>query len=155
MLFRISFAADQRYNPFRRCLLSFSTIQSVSFSSTHTAHHTGASDQQTGSSAQQQQQQKQQQQQRRLTVAVLGLPNAGKSTLTNRLIGHKISGVSSKRNTTIDPQLGSFVVGSSQVCGSGPASATLARSNQLSTAAVAAFVHTSCLCCPVHAGPAV
>lgn len=73
-------------------------------------------------SADQQQQQKQQHpvpqepdQQCRLIVAVVGLPNAGKSTLTNRLIGHKISGVSSKRNTTIDPQLGSFTVGSSQV----------------------------------------
>lgn len=50
-----------------------------------------------------------------MIVAVIGLPNAGKSTLTNRLIGHKISGVSSKRNTTVDPQLGSFTVGSTQV----------------------------------------
>jgi tRNA U34 5-carboxymethylaminomethyl modifying GTPase MnmE/TrmE len=62
-----------------------------------------------------QQQQEQQQQQRLLSVAVVGLPNAGKSTLVNRLAGTKISGVSSKRNTTIDPQLGAFTTGDCQV----------------------------------------
>jgi ribosome biogenesis GTPase A len=111
MLFRSSFA-DQRSNLFRRCLLCFSTSLSATSSSKHIKEHTEASEQpRPGSKGQQQQQQ-----QRRLIVAVVGLPNAGKSTLTNRLIGHKISGVSSKRNTTIDPQLGSFAFGSSQVC---------------------------------------
>jgi GTP-binding protein Era len=40
---------------------------------------------------------------------------AGKSTLVNRLLGTKISGVSSKRNTTITPQLGGFTSGAAQV----------------------------------------
>jgi GTP-binding protein Era len=40
---------------------------------------------------------------------------AGKSTLVNRLLGTKISGVSSKRNTTITPQLGCFTSGAAQV----------------------------------------
>ncbi|KAF6257138.1 P-loop containing nucleoside triphosphate hydrolase protein [Scenedesmus sp. NREL 46B-D3] len=40
---------------------------------------------------------------------------AGKSTLVNRLLGTKISGVSSKRNTTITPQLGCVTSGPAQV----------------------------------------
>ncbi|KAI1288480.1 GTPase Era, mitochondrial [Halotydeus destructor] len=37
---------------------------------------------------------------RLLKVAVIGMPNAGKSTLTNQLIGTKVSAVSSKVHTT-------------------------------------------------------
>jgi predicted GTPase len=53
--------------------------------------------------------------QRILNAAIVGLPNAGKSTLVNRLTCSKISGVSSKRNTTITPQLGCFAEGVTQV----------------------------------------
>lgn len=53
------------------------------------------------------------------SILVSALPGcfltAGKSTLVNRLVGSKVSGVSSKRNTTITPQLGCLTVGSSQV----------------------------------------
>jgi GTPase Era involved in 16S rRNA processing len=53
--------------------------------------------------------------QRTLRVAVLGVPNAGKSTLVNALTGAKVSAVSPKTNTTATPCLGAFTVGSAQV----------------------------------------
>lgn len=54
-------------------------------------------------------------QQHVLKVALVGYPNAGKSELTNKLVGTKVTGVSSKRNTTITPHLGAFTEGHSQV----------------------------------------
>ena len=54
-------------------------------------------------------------QQRTLRVAVLGVPNAGKSTLVNALTGAKVSAVSPKTNTTAVPCLGAFTLGEAQV----------------------------------------
>lgn len=54
-------------------------------------------------------------QQRFLQVGLVGCPNAGKSELTNRLVGQKVTAVSSKRNTTVDVHLGAFTEGSTQV----------------------------------------
>lgn len=48
-------------------------------------------------------------------VAVLGLPNAGKSTLVNALVGSKVSIVSSKVQTTRTRVLGIAMFGESQV----------------------------------------
>lgn len=48
-------------------------------------------------------------------IAVLGAPNAGKSTLTNALVGEKVSIVSSKVQTTRTRVLGIYLDGPSQV----------------------------------------
>jgi small GTP-binding protein len=48
--------------------------------------------------------------QRSLNVAIVGLPNAGKSTLLNRVLGVKVSAVSPKYNTTRDRVLGVLTV---------------------------------------------
>lgn len=48
-------------------------------------------------------------------VAIIGAPNAGKSTLLNRLIGQKISIVSAKANTTRMRVLGLLTEGSAQI----------------------------------------
>ncbi len=48
-------------------------------------------------------------------VALLGQPNAGKSTLFNSLVGHKLAGVSRKRQTTRNRVLGVLTQGDAQV----------------------------------------
>ncbi|KAI3438239.1 hypothetical protein D9Q98_000676 [Chlorella vulgaris] len=54
-------------------------------------------------------------QQRLLQAGVLGVPNAGKSTLVNGLVGRKVSAVSPKTNTTEQSRLGAFTVDAAQV----------------------------------------
>lgn len=53
--------------------------------------------------------------QKTLTVALAGAPNAGKSTLTNYLVGEKISIISPKVQTTRDLIRGVFVEGDTQI----------------------------------------
>ena len=48
-------------------------------------------------------------------AALIGAPNAGKSTLTNRLVGSKVSIVTRKVQTTRFPVRGVFIEGDSQV----------------------------------------
>lgn len=48
-------------------------------------------------------------------IAIIGAPNAGKSTLVNRLVGAKVSIVSHKVQTTRGPVRGIAVVGASQL----------------------------------------
>ena len=48
-------------------------------------------------------------------VAVLGETNAGKSTLVNKLVGHKVSIVSRKVQTTLSRILGIAISGNSQI----------------------------------------
>ncbi|DBA83023.1 TPA: hypothetical protein ACH3X1_006799 [Trebouxia sp. C0004] len=54
-------------------------------------------------------------QQQLLQVGVVGAPNAGKSTLTNALVGTKVSAVSPKTNTTNVPMLGAWTEGTKQI----------------------------------------
>ena len=53
--------------------------------------------------------------QRSLTISIVGAPNAGKSTLLNRILGRKVSAVSPKYNTTRDRVLGVTTRGTSQL----------------------------------------
>ncbi|CAI8017709.1 GTPase Era, mitochondrial [Geodia barretti] len=53
--------------------------------------------------------------QRLLRAAVLGVPNAGKTTLVNQLLGRKLFAVSPKRHTTTRNVVGVFTEGDHQV----------------------------------------
>lgn len=52
--------------------------------------------------------------QRMLRLGVVGIPNAGKSTLTNALVGGTVTAVSVRPETTRQPVLGCFTEGNSQ-----------------------------------------
>ena len=50
-----------------------------------------------------------------LTVSVIGEPNAGKSTLINRVVGSKVSAVSWKSHTTRETVLGIATIENTQL----------------------------------------
>ena len=52
---------------------------------------------------------------RLLRVGVVGIPNAGKSELTNYLVGGKVTAVSPRPETTRLATLGAFTDGTTQV----------------------------------------
>ncbi|CAN4083688.1 unnamed protein product [Withania somnifera] len=51
-----------------------------------------------------------------LSVGIIGAPNAGKSSLTNYMVGTKVSAVSRKMNTTTHEVLGVMTKGKTQIC---------------------------------------
>jgi len=51
-----------------------------------------------------------------LTISLMGVANAGKSTLVNRIVGTKISAVSKKASTTRSSKLGITTIGNIQLC---------------------------------------
>ncbi|CAN4078484.1 unnamed protein product [Withania somnifera] len=51
-----------------------------------------------------------------LSVGIIGAPNAGKSSLTNFMVGTKVSAVSRKMNTTTHEVLGVMTKGKTQIC---------------------------------------
>ncbi|XP_044495251.1 GTP-binding protein ERG [Mangifera indica] len=54
--------------------------------------------------------------QRSLSVGIIGAPNAGKSAITNFMVGTKVAAVSRKTNTTTHEVLGVMTKGSTQIC---------------------------------------
>ncbi|RVX02631.1 GTP-binding protein ERG [Vitis vinifera] len=53
--------------------------------------------------------------QRSLSVGIIGAPNAGKSSLTNHVVGTKVAAVSRKTNTTTHEVLGVMTKGNTQI----------------------------------------
>ncbi|KAI3939463.1 hypothetical protein MKW98_022331 [Papaver atlanticum] len=54
--------------------------------------------------------------QKSLSVGIIGSPNAGKSALTNFMVGSKVAAVSRKTNTTTNEVLGVMTNGNTQMC---------------------------------------
>ncbi|PSS15792.1 GTP-binding protein like [Actinidia chinensis var. chinensis] len=54
--------------------------------------------------------------QKSLSVGIIGAPNAGKSALTNFMVGTKVAAVSRKTNTTTHEVLGVMTEGNTQIC---------------------------------------
>ncbi|KAI4372388.1 hypothetical protein MLD38_010626 [Melastoma candidum] len=54
--------------------------------------------------------------QKSLAVGIIGAPNAGKSALTNFMVGRKVAAVSRKTNTTVHEVLGVLTKGTAQIC---------------------------------------
>lgn len=54
--------------------------------------------------------------QKTLSVGIIGAPNAGKSALTNYMVGKKVAAVSRKTNTTTEEVLGAITKGDTQIC---------------------------------------
>ncbi|KAF1889538.1 hypothetical protein Lal_00024865 [Lupinus albus] len=54
--------------------------------------------------------------QKSLSVGIIGAPNAGKSALTNFMVGTKVAAVSRKTNTTTHEVVGVLTKGDTQVC---------------------------------------
>ncbi|XP_027185429.1 GTP-binding protein ERG [Coffea eugenioides] len=54
--------------------------------------------------------------QKSLAVGIIGAPNAGKSALTNFMVGTKVAAVSRKMNTTTHEVLGVMTKGHTQIC---------------------------------------
>ncbi|PON49294.1 GTP-binding protein Era [Trema orientale] len=54
--------------------------------------------------------------QKSLSVGIVGAPNAGKSSLTNYMVGTKVAAVSRKTNTTTHEVLGVMTKGDTQIC---------------------------------------
>ncbi|KAK9683952.1 hypothetical protein RND81_10G177300 [Saponaria officinalis] len=54
--------------------------------------------------------------QKSVSVGIIGAPNAGKSALTNFMVGTKVAAVSRKTNTTTHEVLGVMTKGDTQIC---------------------------------------
>ncbi|TKY44474.1 GTP-binding protein ERG [Spatholobus suberectus] len=54
--------------------------------------------------------------QKSLSVGIIGAPNAGKSALTNYMVGTKVAAVSRKTNTTTHEVVGVLTKGDTQIC---------------------------------------
>lgn len=68
--------------------------------------------------------------QKSLSVGIVGAPNAGKSALTNYMVGTKVAAVSRKTNTTTHEVLGVMTEGNTQVCFFDTPGLTLTSSGQ-------------------------